>query len=290
MNNQKFAASELVLAPDNSLYHLRLNNNEIAEKVILVGEPERVEKISYKFDNITLKRENRGLITHCGTYKGKLISVIATGMGTGNIDIVLTELDAAVNINLKTKQPFENTRQLDIVRIGTCGSMQKNIDCNEFVASQYVIGIDGTFDFYADDKEVVNKDLTNRFMYFMNWNKDFAKPYAVDASENLLKSIAFDMHRAITITAPGFFAPQGRSLRLNLADNTINNRLPLFSYKNIPVVNYEMETSLTYALGRALGHNVLTVCCVVANRVKGEFLEDYAEKMDILINNVLNRI
>ncbi|MDR1848349.1 MAG: nucleoside phosphorylase [Bacteroidales bacterium] len=287
--NRRLTSSELVLAPDGSLYHLRIRNDEIAEKVILVGEPERVEKISAKFETVTLKRENRGLITHCGTYNGKHISVIATGMGVGNIDIVMTELDAAVNLNLKTKQPFPKLKNLNIVRIGTCGSMRKEVACNTFVASQYVIGIDGAFRFYKPNG-VLNEDLANKFVSFMDWDLSFPTPYALKASMPLLESVCGGMQRAITITAPGFYGAQGRKLRLIPLHQTINNRLPLFSYQNVPVVNYEMETSMIYAMGKALGHNVVSVCCVVANRATGEFTEDYGKPMDALITTVLDKI
>jgi uridine phosphorylase len=287
--NSISAASELVLAPDNSLYHLRLHNNELANNVILVGEPSRVKTISDKFDTLTLIRENRGLITHCGTYKGKPVSVVATGMGIGNIDIVLTELDAAANINLKTREINPEIQALNLVRIGTCGSMQAEIACNQYVASQYVIGIDGGFNFYGC-KGVSDEVLSNNFIDFMRWDERFAKPYGVEASSSLLESIAYDMHKGITITAPGFYAAQGRRLRLPLFDSSINDRLPLFSYKGIPIVNYEMEASLTYALGKALGHSVLTVCNVVANRASGEFVDDYAQSMNGLIEMVLERI
>ncbi|MDR0790525.1 MAG: nucleoside phosphorylase [Bacteroidales bacterium] len=287
--SQSMAASELVLAPDGSLYHIRLQNDELNENVILVGEPERVAMVSDKFDTVTLKRSNRGIIIHSGSFKGKKVSVVATGMGVGNIDIILTELDAAVNINLRTKQINPSHQHLNFIRIGTCGSMQADVGCNQAVASRYVVGIDGSFRFY-NAKQVLNERLTDDFVSFMKWDESFPRPYAVEASQTLINNIAFDMQQAITITAPGFYAAQGRKLRLELADDSINDRLPLFCFNGIRVVNYEMEASMCYALGRALGHSVLAVCNVVANRASGEFVDDYSKPMNDLIEKVLERL
>ena len=287
--NNPMTDSELVLAPDGSLYHVRLHNGELNENIILVGEPKRVAMVSDKFDSITLKRDNRGIIIHNGLFEGKQVSVVATGMGIGNIDIILTELDAAVNIDLRTKQVNKTHKHLNLIRIGTCGSMQAEIGCNKAVASRYVVGIDGSFHFY-DAKHVLNERLTDEFISFMQWNESFPKPYATESSSDIMNKIAFDMHKAITITAPGFYAAQGRKLRVPLADATINDKLPLFCFDGTPVVNYEMEASMCYALGRALGHSVLTICNVIANRATGEFADDYSKPMDNLIETVLKRL
>lgn len=286
----QFKASELTLAEDGSLYHIRLFPKDIADNIILVGDPKRVGLISCFFNDIELKRENREIVTHTGVYNGKRITVMSTGMGVDNLDIVVTEIDACKNINLSKRVLNEEQISLNIIRLGTTGAMQKSIDINSFVCSKYVIGIDGMMWFYKNKASVMENTLQKEFVKFMQWGAPLPTPYAVSCSNELLEKIAFDMPKGITITAPGFYGPQGREIRLPLYDNTINDRLPKFTYDNLQITNYEMETSSLYCLGKNLGHNVLTICNVIANRCNGSFDKNYQQSMNNLIQTVLDRI
>ena len=285
-----FKASELTLANDGSLYHIRLFPDELADNVILVGDPKRVNIVSDFFDTIEVKKENREIVTHTGTYKGKRITAMSTGMGVDNLDIVITELDACRNINLKERTQNPKLSTLNLIRLGTTGAMQKSMDINSFICSQYVIGIDGMMWFYKSKANVMEEKLQKDCVEFMRWNAPLPTPYAVKCSEELVQKIAFDMPKGITVTAPGFYGPQGREIRLPLYDNTINDRLPEFAYNDYKITNYEMETSSLYCLGKNLGHNVLTICNVIANRYQGTFANDYHESMSRLIQTVLDRI
>lgn len=288
--SKNFLSSELTLAEDGSLYHIRLFPEELAENVILVGDPGRVENVSSFFSTIEVKKSNREITAHTGTYNGKRITAISTGMGVDNIDIVLTELDACKNINLKTREIKAEKTALNLIRLGTTGALQKDMDINTYICSEYVVGIDGMMWFYELDHDVVEEELQHSFINFMDWNALLPVPYGAKASQELLDKIAFDIRKGITITAPGFYGPQGRELRLPLREKNINNLLPLFSYNGVPTTNYEMETSALYCLGKSLGHNVLTICNVVANRLQGSFAKDYHQSMNTLIETVLQRL
>lgn len=285
-----FKASELTLADDGSLYHIRLFPEELADNVILVGDPKRVNLVSDFFDTVEVRKENREIVTHTGTYKGKRITAMSTGMGVDNLDIVITELDACMNIDLKERILKPELSSLNLVRLGTTGAMQKDMDINSFICSEYVIGIDGMMWFYKNNPSVTEDELQRNFVDFMQWKAPLPTPYAVKCSQNLLQKIAFDIPKGITVTAPGFYGPQGRQIRLPLYDDTINDRLPDFSYNSKKITNYEMETSSLYCLGKNLGHNVLTICNVIANRYQGTFAKDYHESMGRLIQTVLDRI
>jgi len=287
---EPFKASELTLANNGSLYHIRLFPDELADNIILVGDPQRVDVVSKFFDTIEIKRENREIVTHTGTYKGKRISAMSTGMGVDNIDIVLTEIDAVKNIDLHTRTLNKEQKSLNIIRLGTTGALQKSMDVNSYICSEYVIGIDGMMWFYKNAPSSLEEDLQRNFISFMNWNTPLPTPYATKCSNTLLEKIAFDMPKGITITAPGFYGPQGRQIRVPLCDNTINNRLPNFSYKDRKITNYEMESSSLYCLSKNLGHNALTICNVIANRQQGTFAKDYSQSMNKLIQTVLDRI
>lgn len=286
----KLAASELTLASDGSLYHIHLKPHQLADNIILVGDPNRVDMVSKHFDEIDYKVSNREINTHTGTYNGVGITVISTGMGVDNIDIVLTELDACANIDLQTRQFNKEQRKLNIVRLGTCGSLQKDVACGEYVVSRYVVGIDGIMYFYKNKEGVIDENLTQSFISFMNWDNSLPKPYGVECSDLLLDKLAFDMTKGITITSPGFYGPQGRQIRLPIAFSEINNKLSDFSFNGCKATNYEMETSSLYALGKNLGHDCLTICLVIANRVEGRFLETYNKEMEDLIEKVLRRL
>lgn len=285
----KLLASELTLAPDGTMYHIRLKPEELADNVLVVGDPARVDMIAEHFDKVFLKKSNREINSCTGEKNGKQVTVISTGMGVGAIDIVMTELDACCNIDLKTRTIKDKKRSLNIVRLGTCGSLQEH-KCGDFLCSQYVIGLDGMMYFYKTNPSVMEKELSDSFVSYMSWNNSLPHPYALKASDELLESIAFDMAKGITLTAPGFYGPQGRNIRLPLAFSDINSRLPLFCYKDCKLTNYEMETSAIYALGRNLGHKCITVCVVIASRTKGEFLNDYSKPMETLVETVLQRL
>lgn len=283
-------ASELTLAGDGSLYHIRLKEQELAQKVILVGDPSRVKDIAKFFNSIELEKTNREIHSITGLYQGKRITAISTGMGVDNLDIVMTELDACKNIDLKTKQIKANHTTLDLVRLGTTGAMQKDMDINTYICAKYVVGIDGMMWFYDSKAGVMVQELQQDFVKFLSWKEPLPTPYAVEADDSLLTTIAFDIRQGITITAPGFYGPQGRELRLPLYRKDINTLLPKFEYKGYKVTNYEMETSSFYCMAKNLGHRALTICNVIANREQGSFADDYHQSMNVLIEKVLQRI
>lgn len=286
----QIAPSELIINPDGSVYHLKLKPEHIATNVIVVGDPGRVEMISSKFDKIEYKIQNREFITHTGIYKGKRITVLATGIGTDNIDIVLNELDAAVNIDLEKRTIKEKHTQLNIIRIGTSGALQEDIPVDSFVASTHGLGLDGLLPFYKDLSKINEEELTFEFISQTKWNNEFNRPYIIKGSEELLNKIAFDFYKGITATANGFYGPQGRKLRLELQRNDLNELLNRFSYKNLRITNFEMETSALYGLGKLLGHNTCTVCAIVANRMAQQYSKDYKTAIDKLITIVLERL
>ena len=285
---KQIPASELPLQSDGAIYHLNLHPEELADNVILVGDPGRVAMISDLFDSVDIRKQNRELITHTGMYKGKRISVISTGMGTDNIDIVLTELDAVANIDLATRTVKEEHRSLDLVRIGTSGALNPNIECGSFVASSYGFGIDGVLRFY-ETGNLIREDMVEAFVEHTGWDRTLPYPYCTPASPELLSRIAHDMPKGITVSAPGFFGPQGRAVRAGLKYPELNRKIESFNYEGMPITNMEMECSAIYGLGNALGHHPLTVCLIIANRVTGKFLDSYHDKMEELCRTVLDR-
>lgn len=285
----KIAASELPQQKDGAIYHLNLHADELADNIILVGDPGRVQMISKMFDTIEVEKSNRELITHTGLYKGKRISAISTGMGTDNIDIVLNELDAVANIDLVTREEKAEHRTLNMVRIGTSGGLQPDIECGSFVASAYGLGIDGVLRFY-DSGQWIDERMVDEFVAQTGWSAQLPRPYCTPASQALLDRIGHDMRQGITVSAPGFFGPQGRQVRAPLAYPELNRKIESFHYQGKGITNMEMECSAIYGLGNVLGHNTLTVCLIIANRVTGRFLDDYHDKMETLIRTVLDRI
>lgn len=284
----KIPASELPKQKDGAIYHLNLHPHEVADNIILVGDPGRVSMISALFDTVDFKKENRELITHTGTYKGKHVSVISTGMGTDNIDIVLNELDAVANIDLQTMEVKPEHKTLNLVRIGTSGALNPNIECGSLVASVWGFGIDGVLQFY-DQGGWNNEKMVDAFIAHTGWQPNLPHPYCTPASSELLNRIGFDMLQGITVSAPGFFGPQGRQVRAKLAYPELNRKIESFSYEGQCIINMEMECSAIYGLGNVLGHNPLTVCLIIANRVTGKFLDDYHDLMRELARKVLDR-
>ena len=270
--------SELPLAPDGSLYHIRLTSSTLADKVLLVGDPERVNMFKEIFDNIEFESQNRELHALTGTYHGSRMTALSTGMGCDNIDIVMTELDAAAD-----------SRHLQLVRIGTSGSLQEEFDCGSHVASRYAIGLDGLMNYYRE-WDFPLPEMDQRFMVHMGLNHRVALPYCVKGSEVLLDKIASDMHLGITATAPGFYGPQGRTVRLHPSIDNLNEKLASFSYDNTLVTNLEMETSAIFGFSHLMGHEALTVCLIIANRPKGTFLNDYHPQMRELVGTVVERL
>ncbi|MDR0437846.1 MAG: nucleoside phosphorylase [Bacteroidales bacterium] len=284
-------ASEFPQNADGSVYHLHLLPDQLAKTVVLVGDPGRVETFSKHFERIDHKQMNREICTHTGIYKGKPCSILSTGMGTDNLDIVVNELDALVNIDLKTREIKPDKTSLTLVRIGTCGSLQEEIDINKFIASAYGFGIDGLMNFYKPENDVCNRAMETAFLNHAKWLETLPRPYFVKASDELLERVAkHDMYRGITATAQGFYGPQGRVLRLPLAFPQMHEVMKSFEYNGLKITNLEMETSALYGLGQSLGHKTLTACLVVANRVTKKFSENYKQTMENSIENLLDRI
>lgn len=288
--NTKIKESELILNSDGSVYHLHVLPEQIADDVILVGDPQRVEVIGNYFDSIECKVENREFITITGTLKGKRFSVVGTGIGTDNIDIVLNELDAAVNIDLKKREIKEHKRSLNFIRLGTSGALQEEIPVDSLVFSKYGLGFDNLLHFYKQSNEVIEHQMINDLMKHSNWTKDFVNPYAVECSDKLEKRLGEGLIKGITATASGFYGPQGRILRLQLNDEYFNQKLESFSFDKYKVTNFEMETSALYGLSKMLGHNAVTICAIIANRYKKEYSKDYKKTVVSMIEMILERL
>jgi len=283
-------ASELILNNDGSVYHLRLLPHEIANTIILVGDPGRVAMVSSFFDKIEVKRQNREIFTHTGYYNGMHISVISTGMGTDNIDIVLNEIDALFNIDLAHREVKSVHTSLNLIRIGTSGALQPGIPPDATIASTHGLGLDGMLYYYRNLDRVMNQEMTDHFISKLKWPSVLPKPYIVEASSSLLERIGKGFLQGVTATAPGFYGPQGRKLRLSTYLPDINDMLASFEYKNHRITNFEMETSALYGLGRMMGHNTLTLTNIVANRVDKTHSDNYQFYMEKLIKTVLDRL
>ncbi len=283
--------TELVLNPDGSIYHLNLMPADIADNIILAGDPDRVEIITSFFDSVEIKKQKREFITHTGHYKGTRITAISSGIGTDNIDIVVSELDALANIDMNTRKPKKEHRTLNFVRIGTSGSLQNDIPVDSFLISEKAIGFDGLLNFYAGRDEVCDREFEKAFTKAVGWNKKLAAPYVANASEKLFKQFSGEgMIPGVTISAPGFYGPQGRELRLPVADPDLNNKIEKFRFGKYRITNYEMECSAIYGLSKLLGHNALTICAIIANRSTKEYSNRHEETMSELIKKVLDQL
>ena len=282
--------SELILNKDGSIFHLHLKPENIADTIILVGDQDRVQMVSAYFDTIDFKVQNREFKTHTGTYKGKKITCTSTGIGTDNIDIVLNEYDALVNIDLETRTPKETHTKLNFIRIGTSGALQGDIPVDTPVVTEIAIGFDGLLNFYADRDKVGNDNIEKAFIEHTGWNKRLTSPYFVNASEFLLNKVSKGMRKGFTISAPGFYGPQGRELRLKVVDQKLNDKITAFDYEGKKITNFEMESSAIYGLSKLLGHEGLTICNIIANRIRKEYSKDYKIAVDKLIKTVLDRL
>ena len=289
-NKMAIKESELVLAPNGSLYHIHLTGENLADNVLLVGDPERVNMFKKIFETVEYESINRELHALTGKYHGERFTALSTGMGCDNIDIVATELDAAANFDLTTRTVKAEHRSLNLVRIGTSGSLQSNVDCGSRVASRYAIGMDGLLNYYRHPNDGFEKEMEHAFAKHMDLDNRLATPYCVKGSERLLGIVGEGMVHGITVTAPGFYGPQGRNIRLTPSVENLNERLAEFSWDGTQVTNLEMETSAIYGFARALGHEALTVCLIIANRPKGTFLNDYHQPMKETIALVMERL
>lgn len=282
--------SELILNPDGSVYHLNLKPEHIAHDIIFVGDQSRVEKITKHFESIEFSTQKREFKTQTGIYKGKRITVMSTGIGPDNIDIVMNELDALVNIDLQTRTVKENLTSLNIVRIGTSGSLQADIPVDSFVMSKYGLGLDNMLRSYLID-DISEKDMEEAFIAQTNWDMRKGKPYVVAGSETLEKRIESDkIFKGFTGTAGGFYGPQGRVLRLQIQDPELNSKMDSFNYNGTKMTNLEMETGAIYGLGKLLGHECLSLNAIIANRANGTFSEDPYKAVDELIIYALNKL
>ncbi|UMB61625.1 nucleoside phosphorylase [Lutibacter sp. A80] len=286
----KIADSELILNPDGSVYHLNLKPENIAQTIIFVGDQNRVPKITKHFDSIEFETQKREFRTITGIYKGIRMSVISTGIGPDNIDIVMNELDALVNIDLETKTIKKEHTQLNIVRIGTSGSLQKEIPVDSFVLAKYGLGFDGMLLSYDCD-QVLEADFEDAFIKHTNWSERKSRPYIVKNSEFLEKKLLSDkIFSGITATAGGFYGPQGRVLRLAIQDPKLNSKIDNFEYKGVKITNLEMETSAIYGLSKLLGHNACSMNAIIANRANGTFSENPYKPIEELIIYTLDKL
>ncbi len=283
--------TELILNKDGSIFHLNLLPEDISHKIIIVGDPGRVEMIGTLFSEIRVRKENREFKTITGTFDNQEITVISSGIGTDNIDILLNELDALVNIDLGTGMPKEDLTSLTIIRLGTSGGLRNDVPAGSYVLTETAIGFDGLLHFYEGYDWILDTDLTDVLTMHLEWPDALSYPYAVSASKELVQLFSNEGYKkGVTISAPGFYAPQGRKLRLETFDHEINEKLAEFEFRGKVICNYEMESSAIYGLSALLGHKALTICLVIGNRVTGEFVQDYKPMMKELALKVLKTI
>jgi len=282
--------SELILNADGSIYHLNLVPQDIATTIITVGDPDRVADVSQYFDTVELKKEKREFLTHTGTLDGKRLSVISTGIGTDNVDIVLNELDALVNIDFDQRMVRSAKTQLDIVRVGTSGAVQSDIAVDSFLISEYAMGFDGLLHTYQSN-HVQQNEISEAFIKHTDWSPDKSVPYVVKCDEGLATQLASNRIRfGLTATNIGFYGPQGRKLRLDLAEESLNDKMTSFEHDSLKITNLEMETSGIYGLSKLLGHRAVSMNCILANRVTGAFSKNPQKAVDDLIQYTLQKL
>lgn len=285
------APSEFIINSDGSAFHIHVRPDQLTDRIILVGDPGRVNMVAEFFDTKTFEVSSREFHTIGGTYKGKPIMCISHGIGPDNIDIVITELDALANLDFETREIKENFHQLTMVRIGTSGAMQPEITIGTPVIAEKSLGFDGVLNYYAGREKVVDQEFEDAFKKFVNWNPLWASPYVVDADPELVEQIGQDdMVRGNTISAVGFYGPQGREVRLPLAHPTLNSLIEKFDFKGRHITNYEMESAPLQGLGKMMGHRCMTVCSIIANRMNNNANPNYKNAMHDLVKTVLERI
>ena len=285
-----FLPSELVLNPNGSLYHIALTPDQVHDTVIVVGDPGRVDLIAGICDEVKATVHNREFYTKLVRHHGMDITVMSTGIGTDNMDIAINELDAAVNIDLESREVKPEKRSLKIIRLGTSGALQEDIPVDSLLASKYGLGLDGLLNYYDVDYAKAERSMRDAFIYDTTYPMTLAKPYIVESDQDLRLQIAPDMLAGITATACGFYGPQGRQLRIGLEHPEYNDRMSSFRYQDERVCNYEMETSALYGLSRVLGHSACTVCAVIANRLRKEYSKDYKVTVGKMVGEVLERL
>ncbi len=287
---QRIAESELILNNRGAIYHLDLRPEELATSIITVGDPDRVRTVSKYFDRLESKSQHREFVTHTGYIGKKRISVISTGIGTDNIDIVMNELDALVNIDFETRLIKDSLTHLNVIRVGTSGSLQEDIPIDCFVASTHGLGIDNLLNFYRLEQNEQEKELLHSFVTQTQLHHHFSQPYISGASASLIKHFVKNYHQGITVTCPGFYGPQGRVLRLGLSNPDLVNRLTQFHFGRHRILNFEMETAGIYGLSKILGHQCLSLSVIVANRVKKEFSKNGNAAVENLVSKTLEII
>jgi len=286
----KLAEPDLIVNADGSVYHLCMKPEGLSDTVIVVGDPNRVHEISSRFQNVEHHAENREFISSTGYYKGKRITALSTGIGPDNIDIIMHELDALANFDLKTRQPNPARKSLDIIRIGTSGSIQPDVPINTFGLSTHALGLDNLLYFYKGMDSILDHEFAKAFTQQVNWHPGLSKPYFVKGSARMIDKFKGNAVTGITVTAPGFYGPQGRRLNLDLTDPGMIRKLQGFSHNGHRIVNFEMETSALYGLGALMGHNMVTICALIANRATGKYNPDHTGLIKRLIDLVLEKI
>lgn len=283
-------ASELIINSDGSVFHLHVKPEQLSDKIIVMGDPDRVGLTASYFDTIECEIQSREFRTITGIYKGKRITALSHGIGPDNIDIVITELDALANVDFETRQVKENLKQLTIVRVGTSGGLQPHCPIGSYVVAERSIGFDGVLNYYAERNQISDLKFENSFKKHTDWSYLHCSPYVVKADEKLVEQIGYDMIKGATISAIGFYGPQGRYVRMLLANPDLNSKIESFNYEGIKITNYEMESAPLAGLGRLMGHRVITVCSIIANRQAGESNANYKGSIEDLIKTVLDRI
>lgn len=291
MSKKFIPDSELIINDDGSIFHIHVKPDQLTDNIIVVGDPARVNMVASYFDTKTFEVSSREFHTIGGTYKGKPIMCLSHGIGADNIDIVVTELDALANVDFKTRTVKDTFRRLNIIRIGTSGALQPELKVGTPVIATKGIGFDGALNFYAERNNVCDLDFEADFTEKINWNPLWAKPYVADADAELVERIGQDdMVHGVTITANGFYGPQGREVRLKLADPTLNKRIEEYRYKGMAITNYEMESAMLQGLAKIMGHKAMTVCCIIANRMNNDATPNYKTAVEDLVRTVLERI
>ncbi|MCH5230776.1 MAG: nucleoside phosphorylase [Muribaculaceae bacterium] len=284
-------SSQLIINADNSAFHIHVKPEQLRDKIIMVGDPGRVSMVASYFDSIDYDVQSREFHAVAGKYKGKELMCISHGIGADNIEIVMTELDALANIDFKTRKVRKEKRVLELVRLGTSGSLQYDLKIGDFVIANRGMGFDGILNFYADRDSVCDLDFENKFCDFVKWNPLWARPYVVAADRDLVERIGRDdMLRGNTIASVGFYAPQGREVRLKLKDPGLIGRIEEFRYEGEPITNFEMESACLQGMARLLGHKAMTVCCIIAQRREEDANTDYKPSVAKLVETVLERI
>lgn len=290
MQQRVIPASELIINDDGTIFHLHLRPEQVADTIILVGDPARVEAIAKRFDEVECRASNREFNTVTGTYKGKRMSVLSTGIGIGNIDICVTELDALANIDFATRTVKEQHRQLTLVRLGTSGALQPDIELGEVVYARTSVGFDTLLNYYAGRNEVCDLEIEKAFVEHTAWSELLHRPYFVDSDAELWEHFKDSVTEGITIAAPGFYAPQGRYVRLQPADKDLNAKIESFRYKGRRVTNFEMEGSALAGLARLMGHRATTMCTIIAQRIAKDAKTDYKPFVEQMISMALEKL